>query len=335
VRTLLALLLLTGTAQAGKHVVQRGETLEHVASAYGCSVGAVMRANGLKTTLVKPGTVIVVPSCTIRTRAQTRTRPATPRARPTSDEDRARAALAVIDGASWLAPTPVERTPVAPTTVEPTSVGDRAKPRLVPSDPRGLLASQSPSLGLPWDGALAIAAQLPRGDGYVIRRPNLAYGATHVVEHLRHVIAEVRALYPEVHTLAIGDISAERGGKLAAHRSHQTGLDVDVGFYFTRMPDGYPDRFAPADDTLDLQATWALVTAFARTSHLDDGVAIMFLDYAVQKRLHAWAHARGTPDRDLEQLFQYPRGKDSQVGLIRHWPNHADHVHVRFKSPRR
>ncbi|HEY5924879.1 MAG TPA: penicillin-insensitive murein endopeptidase, partial [Kofleriaceae bacterium] len=169
-------------------------------------------------------------------------------------------------------------------------------------------------------------------DGYRVRRPEAAYGAPYVVDHLRHSIAEVRALYPGVHTLAIGDLSAEGGGKLDRHKSHQSGLDVDVGFYFTQIPDGYPEQFAPAGDTLDVQATWALVTAFARTTDLDDGVAMMFLDYALQKRLYQWAQKRGTPESDLEHLFQYPRGKDAQVGLIRHWPNHADHVHVRFKS---
>ena len=74
------------------------------------------------------------------------------------------------------------------------------------------------------------------------------------------------------------------------------------------------------------------MTAFARTTDLDDGVSIMFVDYAVQKRLYQWARKRGTPDADLEHLFQYPHGRDAQTGLIRHWPNHADHVHVRFKS---
>ena len=132
--------------------------------------------------------------------------------------------------------------------------------------------------------------------------------------------------------VAIGDLSAPHGGKLASHKSHQTGVDVDIGFYFKQVPAGYPEHFAPAGATLDVQATWALVTAFARTTHLEDGVAIMFLDYALQKRLYAWAHERGTPEADLEHLFQYPRGKQAQTGLIRHWPNHADHVHVRFKS---
>jgi len=276
-RPLLACLVLAGTAEAGRHVIQRGETLEHVAAAYGCSVDAVMRANGVDTTLLAPGTVVAVPDCSIRSRAQRRTR--TTASRPKS---------------------------ALPAATEPQ------------------VRSDEPALG----------PKLPAGDGYVIRRPQLAYGAPHVVDHLRHVIAEVRALYPDVHTLAIGDISAEHGGKLAAHLSHQRGVDVDVGFYFTQQPAGYPARFVAAGATLDLQATWALLTSFARTTDLDDGVSIMFLDYAVQKRLYTWAYARGTPEEQLAELLQYPRGKDAQVGLIRHWPNHADHVHVRFKPTR-
>jgi hypothetical protein len=238
----------------------------------------------------------------IRARAQVRSRPAV-KTRATTADDKARLALAVIDGASWI-----EKPAAKPSITE--------------------------SFGAPWDGGLFGGEQLQPSDGYRVRRPDLAYGVPYVVDHLRHSIAEVRALYPEVHTLAIGDLSAKHGGKLDAHKSHQSGLDVDVGFYFTKVPAGYPEHFAPADDTLDLQATWALLTAFARTTDLDDGVAMMFLDYALQRRLYLWAQKRGTPEADLEHLFQYPHGKDAQTGLIRHWPNHADHVHVRFKSRR-
>src|SRR5687768_17155872 len=101
VRIALPLVLLGATAEGGRPVNQRGETLEHVAAAYGCSVDAVMRANHVDTTLLAPGTVIRVPACTIRTRAQNRTRPAKPRTRPASAEAKARAALAAIDGATW------------------------------------------------------------------------------------------------------------------------------------------------------------------------------------------------------------------------------------------
>ncbi len=304
-----ALLLVATPANAERYVVQRGETLEHVASAHGCSTDAVLRANSLRTTLVRPGTTITIPDCSLRMRARTRTRNAN-RA-PVTDDDKARVALSVIDGATWTA-----------ASAEP-SVEDR--PTRSPS-------RSSPSLTSASSGA-PVGERLPGDDGYVIRRPSRAYGASHVIDHLRSAIAVVRALYPDVHTLAIGDLSAEHGGKLDNHVSHQTGVDVDVGFYFRRVPAGYPERFASADSNLDLEATWALVTAFARTAPLDNGVEMIFLDYAVQRRLYDWAHKRGTPTEDLEALLQYPRGKDAHGALVRHWPNHGDHLHVRFKQP--
>jgi hypothetical protein len=296
--------LLAGPAVAD-HTVQRGETLEHVAAQYGCTVDQVLRANRLNTTLVKPGTVVDIPRCSMKTRARTREKI---HARPASDDARARQALAVIDGATLVA---------------------AARGRDEPDDDDDDVVEQKP-----WRGKLRNAERLPSGDGYRIRRPHRAYGAPHVVEHLQRAIAIVRALYPDIHTLAIGDISAEHGGKLANHQSHQTGVDVDVGFYFHVMPEGYPDRFVAANSDLDLEATWALLTAFSRTTHLDDGVQMIFLDYDVQARLHAWARKRGTPDDQLAQLLQYPRGSESLSGLVRHWPNHADHLHVRFKSPK-
>lgn len=294
VRALLLIMLVCATAEANSHVVQRGETLEHVAQQYGCSVEQVLRANRLDTVLVKPGTVVQVPACNMKTRARTRDRIT---AKRVDDEARAQQALATIDGTTMISASR-EDDDDAPVVRHPKLRG---------------------------------AERLPAGDGYRIRRPNRAFGAPHVVEHLKDAIAIVRALYPEVHTLAIGDLSAEHGGKLANHLSHQTGVDVDIGFYFHTMPAGYPDRFVTANADLDLEATWALLTAFGRTTHLDDGVSVIFLDYDVQARLHTWARKRGTPDDQLAVLLQYPRGKDSLTGLVRHWPNHADHMHVRFK----
>lgn len=297
VRALVVVAVLCTTAEANEHVVQRGETLEHVAAQYGCTVDAVLRANRLDTVIVKPGTVVDIPSCTMKTRARTRERVGK-RSTESTEEARAKQALAVIDGTTTIA-------------------ADRA-------------AGEDDDEGSGGDDS-AMPSKLPNGTGYRIRRPQRAYGQAHVVAHLKNAIAIVRALYPDVHTLAIGDISAREGGKLANHLSHRTGLDVDLGFYFHVVPDGYPDRFVAANANLDLEATWALLTAFARTAHLDDGVQVMFLDYDIQARLHAWARKRGTPDDQLAQLLQYPRGKESYSGLVRHWPNHHDHVHVRFK----
>jgi hypothetical protein len=279
--------------------MQPGETLDHVARAYGCTTDAVKRANGFAHTLVPAGTVVTVPTC----------RAPTPPPPPADgDDDRARRALAIIDGVSLV---------------------KRPEPD---AEPVRVRHGPSESVGEPWNGKLRDGEKLPRGEGYAIRRPGRAYGAQHVVEHLRHVIAEVRALRPEVHTLAIGDLSAPDGGKLDNHHSHQSGVDVDIGLYFTVVPRNYPAQFAPADDNLDLASTWALLAAFARTSDLDTGVQMIFLDYDVQARLHAYAKRRGTPDAQLEAIFQYPRGRDVLAGLVRHWPSHVDHLHVRFKQ---
>jgi hypothetical protein len=299
---LIALLTLApGSARAGTHTVQRGETLEHVAKVYGCSVDAVLRANRLKTTLVRPGTRVRVPDCTVRARARART----PRSKDDA-ADRAEQALAVIDGTATV-------------TSSRSADAERDEP-----------GGEGQAIGEPWDGRLEHGERLPRGEGYQIRRPQRAYGAAHVVEHLQGAIASVRALY-DVHTLAIGDLSASAGGRLGGHHSHQSGLDVDIGFYFHRMPDGYPDSFVAASGDLDLASTWALILAFERTSHLDTGVQVIFLDHAVQARLYAYAKQRGTPADDLAAILQYPRDADVQAGLVRHWPRHADHLHVRFK----
>ena len=197
-----------------------------------------------------------------------------------------------------------------------------------PRDPRDVRARRALAV---IDGTAMVKLRDTQDGNYRLRRPQYSYGAPHVVGHLQRAIAEVRALYPRVHTLAIGDLSAPEGGKLANHLSHRTGVDVDVGLYFTKIPAGYPDNFAAANEDLDLEATWALVTAFARTSDLPTGVQVMFLDYDIQARLHAWARQRGTPDTQLADLLQYPRGKDAIAGMVRHWPSHADHLHVRFK----
>jgi len=170
--------------------------------------------------------------------------------------------------------------------------------------------------------AAAPMRPLVSAEGYRVRRPERAFGAAHVVAHVKRAIGEVRALYPHVHAVAIGDLSFERGGPISDHASHRTGLDVDIGFYFTRVPDGYPERFAAADERLDLEATWALIVAFAQTADRDDGVEVIFLDRAVQARLAAWARRRGTPDEQIAFVLG---------GLVKHWPNHVDHMHVRFK----
>lgn len=310
------LCLLATPAFAERYVVQRGETLGAVAKKFGCSTAQIERANHVDTSLVPPGTNVIIPACG-------RTAPVEP---PVVDDDRARKALAVIDGVKVIPAT--HDVPADPDRLSGFAwVGHTALLASLPVVPDHH-ARGGQAVGAPWAGALDHAAQLPAGEGYFIKRPTRSYGTQRLIDYTRSAIAEVRALYPDVHTLAVGDISAELGGKISDHRSHQSGLDVDIGFYFKSKA---TQHFDDANADLDLEATWALLTAFTRIAGQDDGVQMIFLDYDVQRRLYEFAKHCGTRDDELAFMFQYPNGPNELTGLVRHWPGHQNHMHVRFK----
>jgi murein endopeptidase len=198
--------------------------------------------------------------------------------------------------------------------------------------PRGPISGQS--LGAPWAGRLHDAAELHPGSGYVLRRPWRAFGTTTMVETIQHIVSDVADRYYDTHAIAIGDLSAEQGGHISDHSSHQSGRDVDIGLIFTQKPPAYPDSFvAGTSDNLDLEATYVLVDEFARTHADAGGVQIIFLDLKVQGLLYKWGLENGEDPAWLDKLFQFPHGRGESMGIVRHEPNHADHIHVRFQCP--
>ncbi len=188
------------------------------------------------------------------------------------------------------------------------------------------------SIGAPWSGRLQAPARFPRGEGYVIRRPTRAFGTRTTVDFIRDAVTNTLETFPKVHVLAIGDISAESGGAITEHHSHQSGRDVDVGLFYKKKPAGYPASFVRATETnLDSAATWKLIWEFAKTAPEDGGAQIMFLDYEVQGMVYRWAKDHDVSEQRLDRVFQYPHGRSSANGVVRHFPNHDNHVHVRFK----
>jgi len=197
---------------------------------------------------------------------------------------------------------------------------------------RGFARGQS--VGAPWAGRLQHASELPAGDGYLIRRPERAYGTQTTVELTLRAIRDTLDEFPDEHVLAIGDISARSGGNITQHRSHQSGRDIDVGLFYLEQPAGYPASFIHASETnLDRAATFKLLENFLATGDDDGGVQTIFLDFDVQGILYRWALDHGVGERRLARIFQYPHGRDSSQGLVRHEPNHDNHMHVRFKCP--
>jgi murein endopeptidase len=191
------------------------------------------------------------------------------------------------------------------------------------------------SVGAPWAGHLQHPTLLPPGEGYFLRHPARAFGTETTVALIERAINETLEQFPVEHVLAIGDISAESGGPITQHRSHQAGRDVDIGLFYNEQPAGYPESFIHADETnLDCAATFKLLERFLATTGDDGGVQMIFLDFDVQGLLYNWAVDQGMDEARLDRIFQYPHGRGSSEGIVRHVANHDNHMHVRFQCQR-
>ncbi len=179
-------------------------------------------------------------------------------------------------------------------------------------------------------GTLKIGVQLAVGKAYFIKRPHLAYGTSHSVKAIKAALSRYKQTKagkggPQVH---VGDISSRGGGPLTGHKSHQKGIDVDIGLVL-KGDDANETRFRTGNaGNLDIARTWALIKAFVDTAD----VRAVFLDYNLQKLLYEHARKQKVSESTLDELFQYPRGKGRGFGIIRHWKGHKDHFHVRFKK---
>jgi hypothetical protein len=170
-------------------------------------------------------------------------------------------------------------------------------------------------------------ARLPEGPGYRIKRPNLAFGSERTVELLVEVFARYRKRAKGGPLINVGDISRRGGGHLKGHRSHRRGVDVDIGLVL-KGEQADESRFINATpENLDVRRTWLLVRALLET----DEVRYIFLDYRVQAQLYEYALEHGVDERQLDEWFQYPRGIGRNHGIVRHWRNHRNHLHVRFR----
>ncbi|HEY5873511.1 MAG TPA: penicillin-insensitive murein endopeptidase [Gaiellaceae bacterium] len=165
--------------------------------------------------------------------------------------------------------------------------------------------NRATSHGLPYAGRLSGGTQLPlEGESWVTwnpvsdrvpNEPDRLCGNERMIRTLLAVMASYRAGDPDAPRIVVGDISFRGGGPMELHRSHQNGLDVDV--YYPRR-DG---RSRPPTSSEQINRTLAqdLLDRF-----LDAGVEKVFVGYSTG--------LRGPSD------------------IVIPYPNHGDHMHVRF-----
>ena len=199
---------------------------------------------------------------------------------------------------------------------EPPFLRDSAPASREPVEPKPSRASElasvdwhrATSVGLPYSGRLVDGTQLPvEGADWVTWNPvtdsvpNLPYrlyGNEHSIRTIISVLSAYRAAHPEAPRVVVGDISFRNGGTMDEHASHQNGLDVDV--YYPRL-----DRH---------------LNAPIATSQIDLGLAQDLLDRFV---------AAGA-----QMVFVgYSTGLRGPSGVVVPYPNHENHMHVRFPQP--
>jgi penicillin-insensitive murein endopeptidase len=217
----------------------------------------------------------------------------------------------------------------------------QAGPPAPVTSPRGLVAKQwqaqrapaggpALSIGTCSCGCLQGAATLPpSGPGYEVLHleRNRRFGHPLLVAYVERLGAAARKA--KLGPLVVGDLSQPRGGPTpSGHRSHQTGLDADIGFV---APPG------------------------VRAGHLSSSerehlMPPAVIDLKTHTPTHAWTPkilsllALAAADPAVDRVFVNPAIKkmlcESPATAhapwqrrLRPWWGHHDHFHVRLKCP--
>ena len=194
-------------------------------------------------------------------------------------------------------PMPVQVAP-APLLVPPTVV--------VNDEDAGAIVDwrESDPGGSPNGGSLTNAVRLPvSGTGYYTYDPRTQrapgglgtrWGTTHLVRELLALGEWWHRTHPDAAPLGIGDLSRRHGGTIDGHSSHQNGLDVDIRL---ARRDGQQAPANPSTYSRDL--TQDVVDHMAAR-----GASLILIG----------------PSLDLT----------GPSGVVTRWPNHDDHLHIRF-----
>jgi len=186
--------------------------------------------------------------------------------------------------------------------------------------------SYSESIGAPNRGRLLNGVRLPPHSAYIIRDRDRVWGTEETIANLVFAFDSVKKLDRKAPRLMVHDISLRYGGNMFGHDSHETGRDADIAYYQRDCPKGIC-AFKPVSATnLDLEHQWILLKYWLRRRHAE----AIFIDYRLQKALYQYARKKGATEEQLKMWFQYPRGRTFPLGVIRHYPKHNDHIHIRF-----
>lgn len=166
------------------------------------------------------------------------------------------------------------------------------------------------------------------GPGRRVRRRSVSWGTSLTVHHLDKALKAYGAAYPEGPVIIVSDMSRRGGGRLKPHNTHREGRDVDLSYVpVPKHDNGGFLKMKPG--IFDVERNWVFLDALLSSGE----VKLILMDWRVQKMLVEYAREQGVDAQRLRTLFQYPRERDEEVGVVRHWDGHRDHMHVRFACP--
>jgi len=186
------------------------------------------------------------------------------------------------------------------------------------------------SIGTYTAGCLSGAAMLPTdGTGYQVMRLSRKrfYGhpdLTHFIENLGQ-----SSYTQQLGTILVGDLGQPRGGPtVSGHRSHTSGLDVDMWFLLS------PEA-ASRPLTATEREKWSAPSVLLGHS---DEIDLRHWSIANEQILELAANMP-----EVDRIFVNPSvkrhlcnqvgGKRDWLRKIRPWYKHDDHFHVRLKCP--
>lgn len=201
-------------------------------------------------------------------------------------------------------------------------------------------ATPTSSVGLPFDGRLRNGVLLRESDHVryagEYRDGGRFWGTDELVQLIERAAARVAQRLPGSR-LSVGELSAQRGGRISGHRSHQNGRDVDLAFYMIGADDRpfVPFAFAAFDRRgrglapneslrFDDARNWELVGRLVADP--DARVQYVFVAETLKQRLLATARRRRAPRSVVaraEQVMMQPG----------HGHPHRNHFHVRIYCP--
>lgn len=189
--------------------------------------------------------------------------------------------------------------------------------------PASLDSLGSLSIGLPNNGRLLNGVRPEDGKLFELVAPDFSWGTEEAVAFLKIAAEKVGNEYKDTPPLHLGHMSRESGGYLSPHLSHQSGRDVDLGYYYTNKRAWY--RRATWEN-LDVPRTWTFVRALIT----ETDVEMIIMDRGLQKLLLAHATKQGESKAWLDRVF---KGSGDRPAILKHLRGHDTHMHVRFFSP--